>query len=255
MEELADVEELAVDELAVEELAVKELAVEELAVEELAVEELGQWIDEDPSAFAPFGCSRCASAFFRMSLMHISFAYLLCISLMHISYAHLFCMLGHPSYACLCILLMHHLYASLCILLIHSYASFLCIIFYETSYISRMHPSCASLCNLMHISYASFLCIRFASAVNVAGHRARAGPLARRLAVMRGTPTAWTVLEHDGPAHLGLWYTAPPGHQLALIASGCVRLQGRCLIGRESAAAQLRLASCTAVQSCVSATV
>ena len=194
--------------------------------------------------------------------MHISFA-CLGILLMHV-YASFLCIIFMRPYASFLYILMHPSYASffmkphtylVCILLIHSYASFLCIIFYETSYISRMHPSCASLCNLMHISYASFLCIRFASAVNVAGHRARAGPLARRLAVMRGTPTAWTVLEHDGPAHLGLWYTAPPGHQLALIASGCVRLQGRCLIGRESAAAQLRLASCTAVQSCVSATV
>ena len=31
----------------------------------------------------------------------------------------------------------------------------------------------------------------------------------------------WTILQHDGPDHLGLWYNALPEHQMALIASGC----------------------------------
>ena len=35
-------------------------------------------------------------------------------------------------------------------------------------------------------------------------------------------PTIWTVLRHDGPDHLGVWYNALPGHQMALTTSGCV---------------------------------
>ena len=36
-----------------------------------------------------------------------------------------------------------------------------------------------------------------------------------------GRPTTWTILQHDGPDHLGLCYNALPEHQMALIASGC----------------------------------
>ena len=35
-------------------------------------------------------------------------------------------------------------------------------------------------------------------------------------------PTAWTVLQQDGPNHLGLWHNALSEHQMALITSGCV---------------------------------
>ena len=38
---------------------------------------------------------------------------------------------------------------------------------------------------------------------------------------VRDPPTAWTVLQHDGPDHLGLRCNAFPDHQMALIASGC----------------------------------
>ena len=38
-------------------------------------------------------------------------------------------------------------------------------------------------------------------------------------------PTTWTVLQQDGPNHLGLWHSLLPEHQLALITSGCVPLQ------------------------------
>ena len=34
-------------------------------------------------------------------------------------------------------------------------------------------------------------------------------------------PTKWTILQQDGPNHLGLWYNALPEHQIALITSGC----------------------------------
>ena len=34
-------------------------------------------------------------------------------------------------------------------------------------------------------------------------------------------PTTWTILQHDGPDHLGLWYNALPEHHMALITSGC----------------------------------
>ena len=34
-------------------------------------------------------------------------------------------------------------------------------------------------------------------------------------------PTTWTVLQHDGPDHLGLWHNALPEHQMALITSDC----------------------------------
>ena len=30
----------------------------------------------------------------------------------------------------------------------------------------------------------------------------------------------WTVLHHDGPNHLGLWYNVLPEHQMGLITSG-----------------------------------
>ena len=36
-----------------------------------------------------------------------------------------------------------------------------------------------------------------------------------------GHPTAWTILQHDGPNHLGLWHNALPDHQMALTTSGC----------------------------------
>ena len=35
-------------------------------------------------------------------------------------------------------------------------------------------------------------------------------------------PTTWTILQQDGPNHLGLWYNVLPEHQIALITSGCV---------------------------------
>ena len=34
-------------------------------------------------------------------------------------------------------------------------------------------------------------------------------------------PTTWTILQKDGPSHLGLWYNALPEHQMARITSGC----------------------------------
>ena len=41
-----------------------------------------------------------------------------------------------------------------------------------------------------------------------------------------GTPTAWTVLPHDGPTHHDLQRNALHGHQMALITSDCVRRCG-----------------------------
>ena len=35
-------------------------------------------------------------------------------------------------------------------------------------------------------------------------------------------PTAWTVLQQNGPDHLGLWYNMLPWHQIALITSDCL---------------------------------
>ena len=43
---------------------------------------------------------------------------------------------------------------------------------------------------------------------------------------VRGRPTTWTVLQQDGPNHLGLRYNAMPDHQMALITSGCVPFSG-----------------------------
>ena len=41
---------------------------------------------------------------------------------------------------------------------------------------------------------------------------------------VRGPPhKTWTITRHGGPNHLGLWCDALPEHQLAVIASGCVR--------------------------------
>ena len=37
-----------------------------------------------------------------------------------------------------------------------------------------------------------------------------------------GHPTAWTILQEDGPNHLGLRYNELHEHQMALITSGCV---------------------------------
>ena len=34
-------------------------------------------------------------------------------------------------------------------------------------------------------------------------------------------PTTWTILQRDGPNHLGLWCNALPARQTALITSGC----------------------------------
>ena len=47
-------------------------------------------------------------------------------------------------------------------------------------------------------------------------------------------PARWTILQHDGPNHLGLLYNALPGHQMALIASGCVPFRIRGLPSRWS---------------------
>ena len=38
-------------------------------------------------------------------------------------------------------------------------------------------------------------------------------------------PTTWTILEQDGPNHLGLWYNALPEYQTALTTSDCAPLQ------------------------------
>ena len=58
--------------------------------------------------------------------------------------------------------------------------------------------------------------------------RLRALPLlftvwARAVTVLKhdrcGTPTTWTILQKDGPNHLGLWYNMIPEHQMSLITS------------------------------------
>ena len=58
-------------------------------------------------------------------------------------------------------------------------------------------------------------------------------------------PTIWTVLQHDGPDYLGLWYNALPEHQMALIASGCVpfrsALRGRTTVGPGATCATIAL--------------
>ena len=36
----------------------------------------------------------------------------------------------------------------------------------------------------------------------------------------------WTIVRHDGPYRLGLWYNARPEHPMALIASECVFKSG-----------------------------
>ena len=40
-------------------------------------------------------------------------------------------------------------------------------------------------------------------------------------------PATWTILQQDGPNHLGLWHNVLPGHQIALITSGCVPCRRR----------------------------
>ena len=37
------------------------------------------------------------------------------------------------------------------------------------------------------------------------------------------TSVKWTILQHNGADHLGLWRDALPGHQMALITSGCMQ--------------------------------
>ena len=39
---------------------------------------------------------------------------------------------------------------------------------------------------------------------------------------VRDPRTTWTILQHNGPDHLGLWRGALPGRQMALITSNCV---------------------------------
>ena len=39
-------------------------------------------------------------------------------------------------------------------------------------------------------------------------------------------PATWTILQHDGPNHLGLWCDVLPEHQMALITSFCVPFSG-----------------------------
>ena len=41
----------------------------------------------------------------------------------------------------------------------------------------------------------------------------------QREAHLRNNPTTWTILQYDGPDHLGLWYNALLEHQMALIVS------------------------------------
>ena len=46
-----------------------------------------------------------------------------------------------------------------------------------------------------------------------------------------GAPTTWTVLQQHGPNHLGMRCNALPGHQMALITSGCAASAGLCHLG------------------------
>ena len=41
------------------------------------------------------------------------------------------------------------------------------------------------------------------------------------IAVATGDPYRWTILQRDGPNHLGLRHNALPAHQMALITSDC----------------------------------
>ena len=43
----------------------------------------------------------------------------------------------------------------------------------------------------------------------------------------------WAIIQRDGPNHLGLRYNALPGHQMALIASGCAGPPGTTIAGMD----------------------
>ena len=45
----------------------------------------------------------------------------------------------------------------------------------------------------------------------------------RKLVRGAGAPTTWTIIQQDGPNHLGLWCNMLPEYQMAAITSGCVR--------------------------------
>ena len=60
-----------------------------------------------------------------------------------------------------------------------------------------------------------------------AGGAAAAAPLSP---ARSGTRQTWSVLEHDGLNHLGLWRDAPPEHEMVRITSGC----GAIRLGRPS---------------------
>ena len=56
-------------------------------------------------------------------------------------------------------------------------------------------------------------------------------------------PTTWTILEQDGPNHLGLWCNVLPEHQMALIISECVparRLMSEFKIPRDRQTGQVK---------------
>ena len=49
----------------------------------------------------------------------------------------------------------------------------------------------------------------------------------RKLVRGAGAPTTWTIIQQDGPNHLGLWCNMLPEYQMAAITSGCVPFRGR----------------------------
>ena len=54
----------------------------------------------------------------------------------------------------------------------------------------------------------------------------------RKLVRGAGAPTTWTIIQQDGPNHLGLWCNMLPEYQMAAITSGCVPLRTCCTSGR-----------------------
>ena len=53
------------------------------------------------------------------------------------------------------------------------------------------------------------------------------------------THTTWTIVQQNGPDHLGLWCNALPEHQMALITSGCVPFRSPTARGRRRATKEM----------------
>ena len=81
--------------------------------------------------------------------------------------------------------------------------------------------------DLLHLSRASGRASAAGLAAACSPQQVAPPGIMQRSAIAIAAPTTWTVLQKNGPNHLGLWYNMLPWHQMAPVTSDCLAANAR----------------------------